>query len=463
VTNGKNIVIVGGNASGGTAAQFARKTNRTANITIFEKGAYPQYSRCGLPYAVAGTVPDFQDLVEFSEEYYKKEHIELHLGTTVEEVDIRNHTVIARNVKERITRGFDSLVLATGATPVVPPVQNIKRNDQLLLGIHVLRTIEDGRAIQSEIQRGKKATIIGAGLIGLEMADSLHKKGMKVIVVEALPAILANTLDEDMSELVRAPMQEQITVYTDYLATQVKETQGRVTHLVIQDRKTKKETAVETDLLVIATGTRPETTLARHIGCAIGKTGGILVNEKAETTVEDVYAVGDCTEYRDLVTEAPVCVGLGSVGVRQGIAAGTNAAGGSYSLPSGLLLTRTSEFFGVEIAATGPINTALQNKHVLTGKYTGSSLPDYFPGKEPITMKIHVDESTGTILAAQAVGSNAAQRVNVYACAVLNKLTVDDVRKMETTYSPSIAPTLDTLTLVSDVVAFKRARKKREP
>jgi NADH oxidase (H2O2-forming) len=463
VTNGKKIVIVGGGASGGTTAQFARKTDRTASITIFEKGVYPHYSKCGLPYVIAGTITDFLNLIEFSEEYFSKEHIELFLGTTVEDIDLQHHTVIAKKGTERIERTFDVLVLATGSTPAIPPIQNIQKNNRLLSRIHVLRTIDDGRAILSGIKKGKKATVVGAGLIGLEMADTLHKKGMQVTVVEALPRILANTLDDDMSDLVRETIQEHVTLCTNHFATRIQDKQGTVTHVAIKNRETNEETTIETDLCVIATGTKPETTLAKQIGCAIGKTGGILVNENAETSVKNVYAVGDCTECHDFVTGEPICVGLGSIGVRQGIAAGTNAAGGTYSLPKGLLMTRTSELFGVEIAAVGPIQDSLKNKTMTTGKYKGSSLPDYFPGGKPITMKIHVEEPSGRILAAQAVGSNAAQRTNVYACAILNGLTVDEVRKTETTYAPPIAPTLDTLTLVGDVVALKRTRKKREP
>jgi len=462
VTNGKKIVIIGDGASGGTTAQFARKTDRTASITVFEKGAYPHYSKCGLPYAIAGTVPEFLNLIEFSAEYFAREHIELFLGTTVEKIDLPHRTVVAHKGTEIINREFDALVLATDSMPAIPPVQNIQHNNRFHAGIHVLRTIDDGRAILSDIRKGKKATIIGAGLIGLEMADTLYKKGMQVTVVEALPRILAATLDDDMSDLVRETIQEHVTLYTNHYATRIQDTRGAVTHLVIQNRETTEETTIQTDLCVIATGTKPETTLAKQVGCTIGKTGGILVNEHAQTSVKNVYAVGDCTEYQDLVTGEPVCVGLGSIGVRQGIAAGTNAAGGIYSLPKGLLMTRTSEFFGLEIAAVGPIQASLQNKTITTGKYKGSSLPDYFPGGTPITMKLHVEEPSGRILAAQAVGSNAAQRTNVYACAILNGLTVDDVRKMETTYAPPIAPTLDTLTLVGDVVALKRARKKRE-
>ena len=461
VTNTRRIIIIGCGAGGGTAAQFARKTDRTASITIFEKGIYPQYSKCGLPYAIAGTVPMFHDLIEFSEDWFKKEHIDVHLGTSVETIDIQQQRVIAKKGSERIEREFDCLILATGATPWVPPIKQIQNNGQFVRGVFNLRTIDDGKNILSQIKEGIKATIIGAGLIGLEMADTLHKKGLDVTVVEALPSILANTLDDDMSDPVLQVLQENISIYTNHLAIRAEEKHGIITSLIIKEKTTDEEKKIETDLLIIAAGTKPETSLAKTIGCTIGKTGGIRVNETSETSVKNVYAVGDCTEYVDYVTNEPLGIGLGSVVVRQGIAAGVNAAGGSYVLPSGVLLTRTSEFFGIEIAAVGPVKQNFLHIPVVSGKYKGSSRPDYFPGGEPIVIKVCAHEETGCILSAQAVGSNAAQRINTLACAILSKTSVEEFRKLETAYAPPIAPTLDTITLACDVVSLKLARKRR--
>ncbi|PNX48560.1 MAG: NAD(FAD)-dependent dehydrogenase [Thermoplasmata archaeon M11B2D] len=462
MTETRHIVIIGCGAGGGTAAQFARKTDRTASITVFEKGPYTQYSKCGLPYAIAGTIPKFHDLIEFSEDWFQKEHIDVHLTTTVEKIDLQDRRVIAKQGLERIEKKFDRLILATGARPWIPPIQNIEKDGHLLSGVFVLRTIDDGKQILSSIKKEKNATIIGAGLIGLEMADTLHKKGMQVTVVEALPSILANTLDDDMSDQVLQTLQKKISVYVNHRATRSEEHQGTISALIIADALTGKEIKIKTDLLIIATGTKPEASLARMIGCAIGKTGGIQVNDKAETSVQHIYAVGDCTEYIDFVTNEPVCVGLGSIVVRQGIAAGINAAGGTYILPKGLLLTRTSEFFGLEIAAVGPVKQTISNRSVVTGKYKGFSLPEYFPGKNPITIKVAVHEQTGQILFAQAVGSNAAQRINTLASAILGKMTVEEFRKLETAYAPPIAPTLDALTLACDVVALKLTRKRRD-
>jgi NADH oxidase (H2O2-forming) len=201
--------------------------------------------------------------------------------------------------------------------------------------------------------------------------------------------------------------------------------------------------------------------LAENAGCSIGKTGGILVNEKSETSIKHIYAVGDCTEYIDYVTGDAIPVGLGSITVRQGIAAGVNAAGGSYQLPKGFLQTFTSRFFNHEIAAVGPLQSSIDQIKIINGKYTGSSLPDYFPGGKPIVMKVTAEVDSGKILSAQAFGENAAQRINTYATAILADMTIDQMKLLETAYAPPVAPTLDVVTVVADIVDFKRQRKKK--
>ncbi len=450
----KHVVIIGCGAGGGTAAQFARKTDRKAKITVFEKGKYPQYSKCGLPYVISGEIPEFEDLIEFSEEWFAKSKIGLFLNTVVDRIDVKEKLVIAKKQNETIETKYDSLIIATGATPFIPPIENIRENNRLVDGICVVRTIDDARKISSMIKKGGNATIIGAGLIGLEMADNLVKKGMNVTVIEALPSILLNTLDVDMSKIVCEEISKHIKIFTDYLATKIKNDNGKICKVVIKNNETDEEQSIFTDLLIISVGCRPDTSLAKTIGCKLNEKGYIVVNNKSETSVENVYAVGDCTEYIDFVTKKPTPIGLGSIAVRQAIAAGVNATGGKYEPPAGVLQTCTSDFFGLEIASVGPNISSINDSEIVTGKFNGSSLPEYFPGGKPITVKVFTNNS-GKIISAQAVGCNAAQRINTFACAILAGMNVETLRKLETAYAPPVAPTLDAVTLACDMVSMK--------
>lgn len=453
----KDIVIIGCGAAGGTAAQFARKTDRKSSITVFEKGKYPQYSKCGLPYAISGKIPNFDDLIEFSSEWFKNANIELLLGTTIEKINVDNKIVFAKKDNTVIEKSYNSLIIATGASPSIPPIENLKENDFLKKGVFSLRTMDDAQNISSSIVRGKNTTIIGAGFIGLEMADSLHKKGMNVTVVEALPYILPNILDDDMSNIVFKDISKNVKIFTNHIATKIESNSGKISEVSIKNNETGEENNIKTDLLVIATGLKANISLAKDAGCKIGNTKHISVNRKCETSIKNIYAIGDCTEFYDFVTKKPVPIGLGSIAVRQGIAAGLNAAGGDYILPDGVLQTCTSEFFGMEIAAVGP---NIEGLPIVTGKFNGFSLPHYFPGGKPVCVKVFINEKTGKIIASQVIGDKSAQRVNTFACAILCGMDVETFRKLETAYAPSIAPTLDAETLACDVALMKLNRKR---
>ncbi len=293
------------------------------------------------------------------------------------------------------------------------------------------------------------------------MADSLRKKGMKITVVDALPMILTNNLDEDMAKIVEEHIPDDVKVLTNHRVINVESTNGKIGKVVIKNQEKNDEITIDSDLLIIASGTKPDINLAKSIDCKIGETGGIVVNKRCETSVNNVYAIGDCTEFVDYITAKPSLIGLGSIVVRQGIASGINAAGGDYELCKGVLNTSTSKFFGVEIAAVGPTKKNVEDIFsIVTGHFNGSSLPNYYPGGKPISVKILVDKYTGLIISAQAVGENAAQRINMFACAILGQLDVETLRRLETAYAPQIAPTLDVVTLVCDIVSKKLSRNR---
>ena len=284
VVNKKHIVIIGCGAAGGTAAQFARKTDRKAQITIIEQGPYPHYSKCGIPYAISGSIPSFSNLIEFSTEWFAKARITLMLNTTASKIDHNNKKISIKTGTKSTNIQYTKLILAPGAHPLIPPISGIPTDHPLPKGIHPVRTIDHGEHISQDIQKGKPAIIIGAGLIGLEMADALTQRGMKVTVIETLPYILANSLDEDMAQLVHQFLTDYITVYPNHTVQKIEIKNNITTAVHITDNTTGKSTKLPAALIILATGTRPNTLLAQNLGCRIGSTGGIHINNKTETS-----------------------------------------------------------------------------------------------------------------------------------------------------------------------------------
>jgi NADH oxidase (H2O2-forming) len=459
--NEKEIIVIGCGASGGTAAQFARKTDRKANITLIEQGKYSQYSKCGLPYTISDKIPSTKNLIEFSEEWFEKAKINLLLNTKVTLIDSEKHIIEYEKDGQVNQKEYSSLIIATGSTPTIPPIKNIHEDNKLTNGVYTLRTIDDAIKIKNEIKKGINAIVIGGGLIGLEMADCLFLKDTNVIIVEALPSILQNLIDPELSDLIEKKITEHIKLFTDYIVTQIHTENQKLTKISILNNKTKQVQKIPADMILIATGTKPETILAENARCKIGETGGIIVDNKSQTSKLNIYAAGDCTQYHDYITKKPILIGLGSIGVRQGMAAGINAAGGKYELPDGFLQTSTSKFFETEIASVGPTSIKLHKDEIISGKHIGLSLPEYFPGGKQIILKTIINVKSGQILSAQAVGENAAQRINTYAAAILGNMNIDDFRKLETAYAPPIAPTLDVVTLAADIAYFKRSKKNK--
>jgi NADH oxidase (H2O2-forming) len=455
----KEIIIIGCGAGGSTSAQFARKANRKSSVTIFEKDKYPQYSKCGLPYVISGKIKHYNDLIEFNENWYNKANIDLNLNSEITGADFENKIIYVKKNNKLLQKKYDKLIIATGSIPNVPPIKKISKDNYLNDGIFVIRTLDDAKKIDKYIKKGKNATIIGAGLIGLEMADSLFKKGMNVNIIEYFPHILPKIFDEDLSKLIKEKINRYITIFTNFLAKEIEIVDGKINKLYIKNNENSKIIDIKTDILIIATGTKPSIPNFCK-GLKIGKTGGIVVNNKCETSFKNVYAVGDCTEYIDFITKKSINVGLGSIVVRQGISAGINASGGNYELPDGLLQTCTSEFFNIQVAAVGPSKEYLKDISIINAKYNGSSLPNYFPGGKDITIKISINKKNQEIISGQAIGDKAAQRINTIACAILNKMKIEQFGKLETAYAPAISPTLDATKLTCDIIVKKINRNQ---
>ncbi|MEM3342255.1 MAG: FAD-dependent oxidoreductase [Thermoplasmata archaeon] len=516
------IVIIGGGAAGGTAAQFARKQDRRAEIKVISSEGYGQYSKCGLPYALSGIIPVEENLIEFSPGWFEKNKIEYVRNSRVVSIDSHSKKLRIKRVKKnadslsgkdedntaKVTNpavseyeeSYDTLIIATGASASIPPIKNI---DAVKKGVFTLREMEDVKKIKKFIEQicessgaksedgsneNKKlnAVVIGAGLIGLEAAEALHEKGMDVTVVEYCQSVLPQMVDPDIASKITQKLNASgIRVLTGHKVVSVNcaksgewqvhsdgaaGTKDTITDVQVEkaslspsSSESGEKVSLTCNLLIVAAGQRPNTELAASAGIDIGPARGIKVDAQCRTNIESVFACGDCTEYPDFITGKPVAIGMGTIAARQGKVAGINAAGGNASMPSGILNTRCTKLFDYEIAAVGPLIDTLEKitgKKPVVATMTARSLPHYFPGGEEVVVKLAVDPETYQILAAQAVGAGAYGRINTFASAILSKTDARAFAMLETCYAPPVAPTFDALTLSCDMVLLKMERKR---
>ncbi|MFX0077652.1 MAG: FAD-dependent oxidoreductase [Candidatus Hermodarchaeota archaeon] len=429
---------------------MARKTNRKAEITILQNESLPEYSRCGLPYTINRKIPQLEDVIIHPNSFYTGKLIQadLQLNTEVTKVDVKSKKVTTKDQKGQTnTLPFDSLVFATGTQPSIPPIDGLDASH-----VHRLHTYEDARQLRTLAKKGTKVAIIGAGLVGLETAEALHSLGLDVTVIEFLNQVLPAMIDGELGTIVKEQMEAKgVTVKLGTAAKAVTKS-----HVLVADRETQNEEKVPASLVVVATGVRANITLAKESGIKIGERGGILVDNRMETNVKDIYAAGDCAEHLDLVTQQSIVSGLGSIALRQGEVAGVNAAGGAAELP-GVVLARTTHLFGLEIAGVGPTRVAAEraNLPILAGKFKGMPTAEYYPSDEEVTVKLLANKETGRFLGGQVVGPCAHQRVNVLSAALSANMTIREVADLETCYAPPVAPIREPVTLAAQILALR--------
>jgi len=443
----RKIVIIGAHAAGCDAASAARKTDRTAEITLLTTQKQAGYSPCGIPFVLGGHIPRFEDLIVFPPSYFRMMKLNLRLETTAIGINVDEKTVeIEDKTGKRETLPYDSLIIATGAKPFVPPIKGVDKE-----GVFTVRTIEDGKKIDAAIQKSKSAVVIGAGLIGLETATALVERGLKTTVVELLPYVLPAMLDQDMAKVVHEMLEKR--GMRIIVGKAVEEILGdeRVTGVSVAGEH------IPADFVIVATGVRPNTELAKKAGIAIGETRGIKVNMRMETSVKDIYAAGDCVESVSLITHRPILCQLGTVAVRQGKVAGINAAGG-YAVFPGVLGSAVTKMFDIEIGATG-LTEFMANRagiKTVTGTITSKTRAGYYPGGKPIRVKIIVDADTERIIGGQIVGEEeVTQRINALSFAIQKQMTVRELAKADTCYAPPLSETWEPMVLAAEMAIRK--------
>jgi NADPH-dependent 2,4-dienoyl-CoA reductase/sulfur reductase-like enzyme len=432
------MVVVGGDAAGMSAASQARRRRRPAELEIvaFERGPHVSYSACGLPYYAADVVKDWRDLVARTAGEFAEQDIEVRTGHEVDAVDLAACRVRVRDLDAGrvVEEPWDVLVVATGSEPVRPPIDGID-----LPGVYGLSVLQDGIELRRAVDAGpERAVIVGGGYIGLEAAEALVKRGVPTALVEAAAQVMGR-LDPDMGELVSQAVRD-IGVEL-HLEEEVKAIEG-------DDRVRAVRTAARTldaDLVVLGLGTRPAVNLAEASGIELGPSGAIAVNPRMQTRHDGVWAAGDCAEARHLVSGEPVSYHLGTIANKQGRVCGINIGGGYATFP-GVLGTAVSKVCDLEVARTGLSEAELGPLGLQWEKAVieSTTRAGYFPGAEPMRIKVVAERRSGRLLGAQIVGrEGSAKRIDVVATALWNQMAVAEMVNMDLSYAPPFSPVWD--------------------
>jgi NADPH-dependent 2,4-dienoyl-CoA reductase/sulfur reductase-like enzyme len=437
----ERLVVVGGVAAGLSAASRARRVNPHIEILVYEKGPDISYSACGLPYFIAGLVPNADSLRVYSTEFFRTQrNIQVFTGHEVTEISParRRVTVIppAGGLEEL---HYDRLILATGAEPARPKIPGLD-----LGGVFHVNDLQSTLAFQHylESERPRKAAIIGGGYIGLEMADALVTKGIEVTLLER-SGVLFEAVDEDIA----APIEKELA---DHGVRVMKN--APVTALV-GDRQARVRRVTwehgppgtaEVDCVILATGVRPRVKLAEEAEIKIGPTGAIAVNESMETSEAAVLAAGDCAETLNLVSGRPTYFPLGTTANKQGRVAGENAAGGRARFP-GIVGTAACKVFSLEVGRTGLSLTEarIAGFQARAATVHAPARARYLGGKD-IAVKMVADRASGRLLGAQMVGPEVvAKRIDVLATALQARMTAEQVAQLDLSYAPPFATVWD--------------------
>ena len=434
------IIIVGGVAGGMSAATRLRRLKEDAEIIIFEKGPFVSFANCGLPYYVSGEIAEREDLlVQTPESLKARFRLDVRPFHEVTAISPDQHIVTVRHDGKEFTESYDKLILSPGAKPFVPPIEGLETAENT----YTLRNVPDLDEIMLALEKEpKEAVVIGAGFIGLEMAENLRKRGLNVTIVEKAPHVLP-PLDEEMAAFVQAELLKNgIQVITSQSATRF-EDKGKV--IVLENGQ-----KIASDVTILSVGVQPENALAQAAGIELGLRGGILVNERYETSQPDIYAVGDAIVVKQEVTGEDALISLASPANRQGRQVADVIAGVARK-NKGSIGTAIVRAFDMTAASTGLSERILRMNglpyrviHV-----SGKDHAGYYPGATDVTLKLLFEPTSGKIYGAQGVGKKGVdKRIDILATAIKGNLTIFDLPELEFTYAPPFGSAKDPVNML---------------
>jgi NADPH-dependent 2,4-dienoyl-CoA reductase/sulfur reductase-like enzyme/rhodanese-related sulfurtransferase len=451
----QNIVVIGGTACGPKAAARARRCDPNAQITIIEQGSNLSTATCGLPYYVSGVISSQDALIARGLDFFKDVmNIDVLIHTQASAINPKTHEVELLDLKtSHVSKiGYDKLVIATGSLPVVPDMKG-----KQLKGIFTLTKIEHADAIRNFIlsNNAKKAIIVGAGLIGLEMAEAFVSKGLKVTVIEALNWLLPTLLDFEVAAYVEKHLRGKGV--EPLFGQRVTGFEGDKNGLV--RKVTTANNELEASLVLLAVGVKSNVKLAKDAGLTLGSLGGISVNQYLQTSDPDIYAGGDCVENVNLITQKNMLAPLGSTASKHGKVIGTNITGGHETFP-GIVGTAIAKVFDYNVGRVGLSETQAREAgyDVVTSLVPSFEHATYYPGSREILVKFVAEKSTNRLLGGQVVGpGETAKRIDVLATALTFGARVDDLANLDLAYAPPYNSALDPLHNAANVIRNKQS------
>lgn len=442
------VVIIGGVAGGATAAARIRRLDEQAEIVVFERSGFISYANCGLPYYIGGTIEEENDLtLQTPESFWRRFRVKMNVHHEATAIHPDSKTVTVKNLENGkiLTESYDKLVLSPGANPIKPGFDGIDSDK-----IFTLRTVEDTLRLKkyTDEHHPKSAVVVGGGFIGIEVAENLRELGIDVTLVEAADQLMA-PFDRDMASFIHAEIRKNsIHLMLDTMVEGFADTDCGI------DVKLKSAPTLHTDMVVMAIGVAPETTLAKEAGLELGIKSSIVVNDKMETSIPDIYAVGDAVQIKNFVTDTDTLISLAGPANKQGRIAADNICGGDSHYTGGQG-SSVIKIFDMTAATTGINEKTAKSLGIATDKVILSPMSHagYYPGGKMMTMKVLFEKESYRILGAQIVGFDGVdKRIDVLATAIRADMKAYELTELDLAYAPPYSSAKDPVNMAGYII-----------
>ncbi len=440
------VIIIGGIAAGMSAAAKFRRLDKDAQVTVYEKTPIVSFGACGLPYFVGGFFDNEKQMIARSPEKFRETGININVECEVLSVDTNNKKITVKNLKtgEIFEDSYDKLMIATGASAIIPPIKNFNIDN-----VHTLKSMEDGKILKEKMkdENIKKVAIIGAGFIGLEAVEAAREYNKEISVFQLEDRILKEVFDKEVTDLLEEELKNKgVNLYLNSKVVEFKG-ENKIVKVVTENEE------IEADLVILATGVKPNTAFLKDTGINMLKNGAIVVDNEGKTSIENIYSAGDCATVTHILKPEPTYIPLATVANKFGRIVGENLGGKNLKY-EGSLGSACIKVLDIEAGRTGLTENEAKNLGISykTVFVTDKNQTDYYPGQESISIKLIYDANSKVILGAQVVGKkDAVQRTNALAVAIYAKLTTEQLGMMDFCYSPPFARTWDVLNRAGNV------------